>query len=79
MRYPALRTFFNCGFIIIETSIFFLLALPTLIIPSELTWFTFLYAAVGFGFGVAYVVWRVRGPANSESPGRRFDPVTTHF
>jgi hypothetical protein len=30
-------------------------------IPAELTWFTYLYAAVGFGFGVAYGVGRVRG------------------
>jgi hypothetical protein len=28
-------------------------------IPAELTWFTYLYAAVGFGFGVAYVVGMV--------------------
>jgi hypothetical protein len=33
----------------------------TLMIPAELTWFTYLYAAVGFGFGVAYVVGMVRG------------------
>jgi hypothetical protein len=25
-------------------------------IPAELTWFTYLYAAVGFGFGIAYLV-----------------------
>jgi hypothetical protein len=31
----------------------------TLMIPAELTWFTYLYAAVGFGFGVAYVVGMV--------------------
>ncbi len=32
----------------------------TLMIPAELTWFTYLYAAVGFGFGAAYVVGMVR-------------------
>ena len=32
------------------------LGVLTLMIPAELTWFTYLYAAVGFGFGVAYVV-----------------------
>jgi hypothetical protein len=31
-------------------------------IPAELTWFTYLYAAVGFGFGVAYVVGMVQKP-----------------
>ena len=28
----------------------------TLAIPAELTWFTYLYAAVGFGFSAAYTV-----------------------
>ena len=28
----------------------------TLAVPSELTWFTYLYAAVGFGFSAAYTV-----------------------
>jgi O-antigen/teichoic acid export membrane protein len=32
------------------------LGLLTLMIPAELTWFTYLYAAVGFGFGIAYLV-----------------------
>jgi hypothetical protein len=34
-------------------------------IPAELTWFTYLYAAVGFGFGVAYVVGMVWGSVKS--------------
>jgi hypothetical protein len=29
----------------------------TLAIPSELTWFTYLYAAVGFGFSGAYTLF----------------------
>jgi Ca2+/H+ antiporter len=37
----------------------------TLMIPAELTWFTYLYAAVGFGFGVAYVVGMMRGSRSS--------------
>ena len=37
------------------------LGVLTLLIPTELTWFTYLYAVVGFGFGVAYVVGMVRG------------------
>jgi len=37
----------------------------TMMIPTELTWFTYLYAAVGFGFGVAYVVGMVRGSIKS--------------
>ena len=28
----------------------------TLAVPAELTWFTYLYAAVGFGFSAAYTV-----------------------
>ena len=28
----------------------------TLVVPAELTWFTYLYAAVGFGFSAAYTV-----------------------
>jgi O-antigen/teichoic acid export membrane protein len=32
------------------------LGVLTLMIPAELTWFTYLYAAVGFGFGIAYLV-----------------------
>ena len=32
----------------------------TLLIPAQLTWFTYLYAAIGFGFGVAYVVGMVK-------------------
>jgi O-antigen/teichoic acid export membrane protein len=36
------------------------LGVLTLLIPAELTWFTYLYAAVGFGFGIAYVVGLIR-------------------
>ena len=28
----------------------------TLMIPVEITWFTYLYAAVGFGFGLTYLI-----------------------
>ena len=35
------------------------LGVLTLLIPAELTWFTYLYAAIGFGFGVAYLVGMV--------------------
>jgi hypothetical protein len=28
----------------------------TLMIPAELTWFTYLYAAVGFSFALSYLV-----------------------
>ena len=34
----------------------FSLGALTLAIPAELTWFTYLYAAVGFGFSAAYTV-----------------------
>jgi hypothetical protein len=36
------------------------LGVLTLMIPAELTWFTYLYAAVGFGFGIAYVIGFIR-------------------
>ncbi len=36
------------------------LGLLTLLIPGEITWFSYLYAAVGFGFGLAYLVNLVR-------------------
>ena len=32
----------------------------TLAIPAELTWFTYAYAAVGFGFSAAYTVFLFR-------------------
>jgi hypothetical protein len=32
------------------------LGVLTLMIPRDLTWFSYLYAAVGFGFGLAYLV-----------------------
>jgi hypothetical protein len=42
------------------------LGILTLLIPSGLSWFTIAYAAVGFGFGLAYVVCLVRErPAGS--------------
>jgi len=34
----------------------FSLGALTLAVPSELTWFAYLYAAVGFGFSAAYTV-----------------------
>jgi len=30
------------------------LGILTLMIPAEMTWFTYLYAAVGFGFSISY-------------------------
>ena len=30
------------------------LGLLTLLIPAELTWFTYAYAAIGFGFSISY-------------------------
>ena len=36
------------------------LGVLTLMIPAELTWFTYLYAVVGFGFGLVYLVNMVR-------------------
>jgi hypothetical protein len=38
----------------------FSLGALTLTIPSELNWFTYLYAAVGFGFSAAYTVFLFR-------------------
>ena len=32
------------------------LGVLTLMIPEEITWFTYLYAAVGFGFGLTYLI-----------------------
>ena len=36
------------------------LGVLTLMIPAELTWFTYAYAAVGFCFGISYAVNLVR-------------------
>lgn len=33
-----------------------LLGLLTLLIPAELTWFGYLYAAIGFGFALSYLL-----------------------
>ena len=32
------------------------LGVLTLLIPGEITWFSYLYAAVGFGFGLSYLL-----------------------
>ena len=32
------------------------LGVLTLLIPGEFTWFSYLYAAVGFGFGLTYLI-----------------------
>ena len=32
------------------------LGVLTLMIPGEITWFSYLYAAVGFGFGLSYLI-----------------------
>ena len=37
------------------------LGVLTLMIPAQLGWFSILYAAVGFGFGVTYLVCLLRG------------------
>jgi len=37
------------------------LGILTLMIPTELGWFTIGYAAVGFGFGISYVIGLARG------------------
>jgi len=36
------------------------LGVLTLLIPGEITWFSYLYASVGFGFALAYLVNLVR-------------------
>jgi hypothetical protein len=38
----------------------FLLGALTLLIPASITWFTLLYAAVGFGFSAAYAFYLFR-------------------
>ena len=34
----------------------FALGVLTLMIPAELTWFSYLYAGIGFGFALSYLV-----------------------
>jgi O-antigen/teichoic acid export membrane protein len=47
------------------------LGLLTLLIPvSTLTWFDFVYAAIGWGFSFAYVVGLVRFGNNPQTPNR---------
>ena len=41
------------------------LGVLTLMIPSELTWFSYVYAAVGFGFSVSYLVGIFQNSVNS--------------
>jgi len=36
------------------------LGVLTLLIPTQLTWFAYLYAAIGFGFGLSYLINIVR-------------------
>ncbi len=36
------------------------LGVLTLMIPAELTWFAYLYAAIGFGFALSYLINMVR-------------------
>ena len=36
------------------------LGVLTLLIPGQITWFSYLYAAVGFGFGLSYLINIVR-------------------
>jgi len=47
------------------------LGLLTLLIPvSSLTWFDYVYAAIGWGFSFAYVFGLVRLGNNSQTPNR---------
>jgi hypothetical protein len=32
------------------------LGVLTLMIPGQITWFSYIYAAIGFGFGVSYLI-----------------------
>ena len=32
------------------------LGVLTLMIPGEITWFSYIYAAIGFGFGLSYLI-----------------------
>jgi hypothetical protein len=32
------------------------LGVLTLLIPGEITWFSYIYAAIGFGFGLSYLI-----------------------
>ena len=36
------------------------LGVLTLLIPAQLTWFAYLYAVIGFGFGLSYLINIVR-------------------
>ncbi len=36
------------------------LGVMTLLMPGQLTWFAYLYAAIGFGFGLSYLINLVR-------------------
>jgi hypothetical protein len=36
------------------------LGILTLLIPAELTWFTYFYAAIGFGFAISYLINLIR-------------------
>jgi len=36
------------------------LGVLTLMIPGEITWFSYIYAAIGFGFGLSYLINTLR-------------------
>lgn len=36
------------------------LGILTLMVPVELTWFTYIYAAIGFGFAISYLMNLIR-------------------
>ena len=38
------------------------LGIVTLMIPVKLTWFSYLYAAIGFGFAIAYAINLFKSP-----------------
>lgn len=54
-NYKALRKTLKADSIIFGASVIFLLLLP-----ANITWFNYLYAAVGFGFTLWYLVNMVR-------------------
>jgi hypothetical protein len=46
------------------------LGVLTLMIPAELTWFSYLYAAVGFGFSVSYLVGLIHQKNSGDNPSK---------
>ena len=44
------------------------LGVLTLLIPGEITWFSYLYAAVGFGFGLTYLFYLLTKTSSKLKP-----------